>query len=546
MSGQSRGALFDSDDIVPVLIEGVLRLAWWAVRTVISLVVFAVRVPLLAVPAAVLIAVGVTHGRAVALWTTVALMVALIAWRLVWPGTFGRWVRPQLAAAWKTVVYEVAWRRIAPRVGLVVHDHGAHARRRAGEVAGLAWVKVTPAGVERLGIGLPAGLTPDDVAAKTDAIAHAFRAREARIAPSGPGGVVIELHRKDVLATTIRPLPVLSADRVNLAGIPIGRHEDGAPWCFSLWQTHVLIAGATGAGKGSILWSLLHGLSPAITAGWVQVWAIDPKGGMELRPGARLFSRFEDGTPETMCDLLEDLVGVMDARAKRLAGQGIRKHQPSPESPHVLAVIDELATLTAFAERPVVRRIEQALGLLLTKGRAVGITVLAAVQDPGKDVVSWRDLFPTRVAMRLDNPIQVDMVLGEGARDLGATADHISEHTPGVAFVRVEGTRAIRRVRAAYLAHDDITALARRVTASPALTAPRPTPAPATPFDAPTPPRAQERTAPEAQEPPRSEEGRPPSSTAPQRKPRKPRKARTISALSAACEGDETTDRGVA
>ena len=103
-----------------------------------------------------------------------------------------------------------------------------------------------------------------------------------------------------------------------------------------------------------------------------------------------------------------------------------------------------------------VRRIEQALGLLLTKGRAVGITVLAAVQDPGKDVVGWRDLFPTRVAMRLDNPIQVDMVLGEGARDMGATADHISELTPGVAFVRVEGTRAIRRVRSSYLTDDDI------------------------------------------------------------------------------------------
>jgi S-DNA-T family DNA segregation ATPase FtsK/SpoIIIE len=121
----------------------------------------------------------------------------------------------------------------------------------------------------------------------------------------------------------------------------------------------------------------------------------------------------------------------------------------------------------------VVRRIEQALGLLLTKGRAVGITVLAAVQDPGKDVVGWRDLFPTRVAMRLDNPIQVDMVLGEGARDLGATADHISETTPGVAFVRVEGTRAIRRVRASYFTDDDIAGLAASVTASVALTAPR-------------------------------------------------------------------------
>ena len=104
--------------------------------------------------------------------------------------------------------------------------------------------------------------------------------------------------------------------------IPVGRHEDGTDWRFSLWGTHVLIAGATGAGKGSVLWSLLRGLSAAIDDGWVQVWAIDPKGGMELRPGQRLFSRFEDGTPETMCDLLEDLVAVMDARAKTLAAPG--------------------------------------------------------------------------------------------------------------------------------------------------------------------------------------------------------------------------------
>jgi DNA segregation ATPase FtsK/SpoIIIE, S-DNA-T family len=74
------------------------------------------------------------------------------------------------------------------------------------------------------------------------------------------------------------------------------------------------------------------------------------------------------------------------------------------------------------------------------------------------------------------------MVLGEGARDQGATADHISELTPGVAFVRVEGTRAIRRVRASYLTDDDIAELAATVTASPALSAPRP-PKPVDPLD---------------------------------------------------------------
>ena len=125
----------------------------------------------------------------------------------------------------------------------------------------------------------------------------------------------------------------------------------------------------------------------------------------------------------------------------------------------MVIVVDELATLSAFAERTVVRRIEHALGLLLTQGRAVGITVIAAVQDPGKDVVSWRDLFPTRIAMRLDNPIQVDMVLGDGARERGAQADHISELTPGVAYVRIEGSRDVRRVRSAYLTDEDVLAL---------------------------------------------------------------------------------------
>jgi hypothetical protein len=49
-----------------------------------------------------------------------------------------------------------------------------------------------------------------------------------------------------------------------------------------------------------------------------------------------------------------------------------------------------------------------------------------------------------------------------GARDVGATAVHISETTSGVAFVRIEGACAIRRVRASYLTNDDIAAIASR------------------------------------------------------------------------------------
>ena len=64
------------------------------------------------------------------------------------------------------------------------------------------------------------------------------------------------------------------------------------------------------------------------------------------------------------------------------------------DSPHILAVIDELATLTAFAKRSVVRRIDQALGILLTQGACLRHHGAGCGSGPGKDVVAWQDLFP--------------------------------------------------------------------------------------------------------------------------------------------------------
>jgi integrase len=67
--------------------------------------------------------------------------------------------------------------------------------------------------------------------------------------------------------------------------------------------------------------------------------------------------------------------------------------------------------------------------------------VVAALQDPRKDVLTIRNLFPDRIAMRLDEPEQTDMVLGDGARDRGAACELISTDPAvgaGVAFVRLE------------------------------------------------------------------------------------------------------------
>jgi DNA segregation ATPase FtsK/SpoIIIE, S-DNA-T family len=71
----------------------------------------------------------------------------------------------------------------------------------------------------------------------------------------------------------------------------------------------------------------------------------------------------------------------------------------------------------------------------------LGYSVVAALQDPRKDVLTIRNLFPDRIAMRLDEPEQVDMVLGDGARDSGATCELISSDPAVGAGWRSSGWR---------------------------------------------------------------------------------------------------------
>src|SRR5262249_61809631 len=81
---------------------------------------------------------------------------------------------------------------------------------------------------------------------------------------------------------------------------------------------------------------------------------------------------------------------------------------------------------------------------------------------PLKAVVSFRNLFPDRIAMRVDEPEQVDMMMGDGARDRGALADLIPTAPAvgaGVAYVRLATDPDPVRVRAAWVTDTDIQAM---------------------------------------------------------------------------------------
>lgn len=246
----------------------------------------------------------------------------------------------------------------------------------------------------------------------------------------------------------------------------MGLREDGEVYRLRLLGTHVLVVGATGAGKGSVLWSVITQLAPAVRAGLARVWALDPKGGMELAAGRPLFDRFVHGSTDTtkgfeeeFAQVLENAVEVMRRRQNALRGV-TRLHEPSVVEPFLVLVVDELAALTAYvSDRELKRRIGNALGLLLSQGRAVGVTVVAAAQDPRKETIPARDLFPTRIALRLNEAEQVHLVLGPGARDRGARCDLIPDTLPGVGYVTVDGIAEPVRVRFSHLSDDHITDL---------------------------------------------------------------------------------------
>jgi S-DNA-T family DNA segregation ATPase FtsK/SpoIIIE len=157
----------------------------------------------------------------------------------------------------------------------------------------------------------------------------------------------------------------------------------------------------------------------------------------------------------------------MQLRAQRLRGQ-TRLHAPTTAEPLIVLIVDEIASLTAYiGDRKIKTEVEQLLGLLLSQGRAVGVSVVAAVQDPSKEVLPIRQLFSIRVGLRMTETTQTTMVLGAAAREAGAVCEHIPTSTPGVGYVCMDGSAEPLRVRAFHVTDPDIDGLTARFTPAP-------------------------------------------------------------------------------
>jgi DNA segregation ATPase FtsK/SpoIIIE, S-DNA-T family len=492
-------------------------LAAWAARRLghglVGLVRLVVRHPWALGPAVLVwFLVRLVHGHGLAATSTLLTATAtiLVVWWWQWRDSFTRHVVCRVRGAWRGfAVYRFGWQPAMVTTNLAVTLDGREYLPRL--------LRVSSTGpVDRLMVRMLPGQVLEDWTTVAPRLAQTFGAQECRVrttrhrhrlelwflihdpltdpVPPPPPETVqpTEPNRTDPgqhgTADCGNPRRSGSGHGTDLTGLPVALCEDGTTYRLRLLGTHVLVVGATGSGKGSVIWSTLHALGPAIRDRLVSVWCLDPKGGMELAPGRGLFARFVYGDPDQpdstagtagatgsvgtayeveFARVLEDAVAVMRRRQATLRGI-TRLHTPTPVEPLILVVVDEIASLTAYVvDRDAKRRIAAALSLLLSQGRAVGVTVIGAVQDPRKEILTVRDLFPTRIALRLSEPDHVGLVLGQSARDRGARCDQIPENLPGTGYVGIDGRAEPVRVRFAHVTDEHIARLCHQYAPRP-------------------------------------------------------------------------------
>lgn len=400
------------------------------------------------------------------------LVAGVGAWSRAHPASFDRtvgpWLRAQrrrwtryLGPRWRALLAECDLVRVNPTTGELRVPRVLRVR------------SATPA-MDTVIVRMVPGQRPALFEDRAEELADALGAQRVAVSRRKPGVLALTVEWRNPFPYPI-PAPDIpdDVDGVDLTAVPVGVDELGEPFTLPLvggkpW----LVAGTMGAGKGSLIWAPLRAIGPAIRDGLVRVRMIDLKGGMETDRGRPLFHRWAANVPDAL-RVLAEFRDDMRTRQATLAAAGLRKATISREMPLELLMIDELAMLSAYADRCDVREAMALLGEIQTQGRATEFNLAAYVQEPTKDIVDTRDLFTVRVCLAVTSDRHVDMVLGDGARDRGALADHIpldAAHA-GNGYVIDARSRRPRRFRAAYVSDAEIAELVDTCAPRPTLTA---------------------------------------------------------------------------
>jgi DNA segregation ATPase FtsK/SpoIIIE, S-DNA-T family len=321
---------------------------------------------------------------------------------------------------------------------------------RVAEHIGLPGAEIASVVVDAWGwtarVLLKKGITSDQATARGHAIESGLGLRpgSVRILPDDTRAdrFIMRVIEKDPHARPV-PWPGTAGSSVT-APVEIGLSEDGQPVRVLLLRRNALIGGTTGSGKSGVLNVIIAALAACAD---VVLWGVDLKGGMELQPWAECFEKIAT-TPEEANELFSQAVTRLDARAARMAAEGKRVWEPSPEDPALVIITDE------YAELPDQSHVRA--DSIARRGRAVAVSLIAATQRPTQSAMgkntAVRSQMDVRICLRVRERRDVDLILGQGAFNAGWHAHQLAK--PG-AFLISDPEHALPERHRAYLLTDE-------------------------------------------------------------------------------------------
>ena len=346
--------------------------------------------------------------------------------------------------------------------------------------------------VTRYELELGPGVRVNSVTSLNKDIAYAMASPEVRILAPIPGrsaiGIEVPNRQRTLVALGDLLASPEAADHMHPLDVPIGRDISGKTMFANLGEfPHVLISGATGAGKSSLINSIVTSLVMRATPDQLRLMLVDPKR-VEMGQYNDLPHLLAPVVvdPKKAAGMLAWAVKEMERRYHILAESGARDitsyqqmiargelepgqsdHQmvaevfersvglesdlaplPGPEVfPYIVIVVDELNDLMMVAARDV----EESVVRIAQMARAVGIHLVLATQRPSVDVITGviKANIPSRIAFAVSSLADSRVILDQaGAERLIGKGDML---------LVTASSNVARRLQAPWVSEDEVS-----------------------------------------------------------------------------------------